>query len=74
MYEELSGQIKLGFIVLGHYQQAGRVLVDPVYEYPHPLVLGIRSLADSQMIGQCVYQRAREMSVARMHDHPCRLV
>ena len=40
----------------------------------HPVVLGIRSLADSEMVGQSIDESAVEMAMTRMDNHSGRLV
>ena len=45
-----------------------------MYQDSHTLIIRIRPLPDPQMIGQCVYQSAFEVPVARVHHHSGRLV
>lgn len=74
MDEELSGQVELRLLVFGYYKKSGCVLVDPVHEDSHSFIIGIRPLADAQVMGQGVDKRPGEMAVTGMDDHSGRLV
>ena len=74
MFEKLSGKLQLRYLILGHHQQSGSVLVDAVHQHAHPLVGSVRPLADAQMVGEGVDQRAAEMTEAGMHHHAGGLV
>ena len=74
MVEELPRQIHLGLVVLGHHQQPGGVLVYAVHQHAHALVGRIGLLADAQMIGQGIDQRAGEMPETRVDHQPGGLV
>jgi len=71
---ELLREFQLGLVVLGHSEQSAGVLVYPVHKYAHAFVVGVRALGYAQMMGQGVDERALEVSVAWMDDHPRRLV
>ena len=72
--EELGGQIQLTGLILGDCKQAAGILVDAVNKDSHPLVLGLRALGDSKMVGKGVYQSPLIMAVSRMHAHSGRFV
>ena len=66
MFKELLGQKRLCLLVLGHQQQARRILVDAVHQvgfclFPTP---GLHAL---EVIQQAVDQRPRPVAHARMH-------
>ena len=67
MDEELVGQVELGGGVLGHHQQPAGILVYPVHQHAHALVLHVR--AQVQVIGQGVHQRTVVVAVTGVHHH-----
>ena len=74
MAEKLPGQVQLRFIILRHHQQPRSIHVNAMDQHAHALVLRVRSLCDSKVIGKCVYQCSFEMTVTGMHHHAGRLV
>ena len=50
MFEELFGQALLHLDRLRHQQEAGGILIDPVHQDAHPLILCIRSLGNTQIV------------------------
>lgn len=74
MNEELTGEIELGLVILGDYEQTAGIHVYSVDQYAHPLVFGIGPLGYPQMIGKRVDESSVKMAVAWMYAHAGRLV
>ena len=71
---ELSGQLQLRLVILCHHQQARGVLVYPVDQHSHSLILSVRTLGYAKVEGQGIHKRTAEMAVTRMDHHSGRLV
>ena len=70
---ELVGQPMVGRVMLGHHQQPGGVLVDPVDD-PGPLFAADPRQAVAAMMQQRIDQRAAPRPRGRMHHHARSLV
>ena len=69
VYKELLCKIKLRFFILGNYKKTRSILIYTMHQYSHPLILSIRSLRQTKMMCQSIYQRAAEVAVTGMHYH-----
>ena len=74
MVEELSSQVNLGCIGLGHHQQAGCVLVDAVHKQAEPVVGFSGNGFPSQVISQRIDQRAGIVAMPRVNHQARGLV
>ncbi len=69
---KLPRQLLMGTIVLGDDHHTRRAAIQPVHDARPQLAADAAEIGE--VVEQCVHERARAMTRARMNHHACRLV